>query len=232
MERLAIIPARAGSKGIPKKNIVDFMGKPLIAHTIEALLESKSFDRVIVSTDGEEIAEVALKYGAEVPFMRPSDLASDDAGALGVIKHALSFYDHKEWPHTIGYFQPTSPLRSAENIKEALVLFETSQADSLVSVVRTPHNMSPESVMKMGEGNQLADYLENEDKTLQRQLKTTFYARNGAAIYLLKTSLLSTLSKKIWGGITVGYEMNKFQSIDIDEWDDLKIAQCYASLKL
>lgn len=227
MTSLAIIPARSGSKGIPNKNIIDFMGFPLIYHTINSVLECGLFDKVIVSTDSEEIASTAKSFGAEVPFLRPSELAMDSSGALEVIRNVIE--NLKESPGVIGYFQPTSPLRTSANISEAMNLFlETKNADSLVSVIKTPHNMIPESQMKRGKDGFLEDYLTNESKVLLRQNKPSYFSRNGAAIYLLKAELLNTLEKSIIGGNIIGYEMDKWHSIDIDTEEDLQVAKLYA----
>jgi len=115
---IAIIPARGGSKGIPRKNIVNLAGKPLIAWTIEAAKKSNLIGRIIVTTDDQEIADVALKYGAEVPFLRPKELAQDDTQPDPVLKHALQFlYDKENFkPEIIAWLEPPCPIRTAEEI--------------------------------------------------------------------------------------------------------------------
>lgn len=138
---IAIIPARGGSKGLPGKNIKEMCGKPLIAYTIEVALKSKSIDHVILSTDDEEIATVAKKYGAEVPFMRPAELASDTAMAVDNYIYTIGRLE-KEWNTKIDSFvvlQPTSPLRIAEDVDGAVELFNTRKADSVVTYVKEAH---------------------------------------------------------------------------------------------
>ncbi len=145
MKTLGIITARGGSKGIPRKNIKLLGGKPLIAYTIEASKESGIFDRIIVSTDDNEIAEVAKKYGAEVPFMRPAELAQDTTPTLPVLVHALEWLKSNEGyePDAVAILQPTSPLRSSEHLRNAHVLFVQSGADSVVSVKTVPGHYNP-----------------------------------------------------------------------------------------
>jgi len=134
---LAIIPARGGSKGIPKKNIVNINGKPLIQYTIEVAKESKLIDRVIVSTDDDEIAEISEKLGAEVPFIRPAELAKDGTPTFPVIKHALKWLKENEKykPELIVLLEPTFPLRTVEKVDEAIkVISSDEEADSLRGV--------------------------------------------------------------------------------------------------
>src|SRR3990167_8937178 len=118
---LCTICARGGSKGVPNKNIRELSGKPLIAHTIEQALSTKFIDRVVVSTDAEKIANIASQYGAEVPFLRPQSLATDDAPKLPVVKHAVKFYieNLKFTPDYVIDLDPTSPLRTLEDIERS-----------------------------------------------------------------------------------------------------------------
>lgn len=155
---IAIIPARGGSKGLPGKNIKEMCGKPLIAYTIEVALKSKSIDHVILSTDDEEIATVAKKYGAEVPFMRPAELASDTAMAVDNYIYTIGRLE-KEWNTKIDSFvvlQPTSPLRIAEDIDGAVELFNARNADSVVTYVKEAHPIFWHK--KIDENNKLEDY--------------------------------------------------------------------------
>jgi len=133
--RICIIPARGGSKRIPRKNIKDFWGKPMIAYSIKAALKSGCFDRVIVSTDDLEIAQVAKTFGAEVPFMRPDELANDYAGTLSVIKHAIEWFEeHESKPSEICCLYATAPFVQASSIKQAYKQLQTTQADYCFSV--------------------------------------------------------------------------------------------------
>ncbi|MFC1988628.1 cytidylyltransferase domain-containing protein [Chloroflexota bacterium] len=144
---LALIPARGGSKGIPRKNIKDLCGKPLIAYSIKQALASKWNNRVIVSTDDAEIADIAKKYGAEIPFMRPAEYAQDLSPDIDVFRHALKWVKANEGyiPDIVLHFRPTCPIRNVETIDRAIELFvNTPEADSLRSVrtpIQTPYKM-------------------------------------------------------------------------------------------
>jgi len=132
---LGLIPARGGSKGVPRKNIRELAGIPLIAHSIQAARDATAIDSVVVSTDDEEIAEVADSHGARVPFMRPSELAMDKAPTAPVITHALeTLHDAGEEHDAFVLLQPTSPLRTVTHIDEAYSLYEESDADPVISV--------------------------------------------------------------------------------------------------
>ncbi|HLE57406.1 MAG TPA: acylneuraminate cytidylyltransferase family protein, partial [Rhodothermia bacterium] len=134
---LAVIPARGGSKGVPRKNLVQLCGRPLIAYTIEAGLSAKSVSRLVVSTEDEEIASVARSLGADVPFIRPATLATDAAQSLPVVQHAVQAVEEFEGApyEVIVMLQPTTPLRTADDIDSAVTLLLESGADSVVSVV-------------------------------------------------------------------------------------------------
>jgi CMP-N,N'-diacetyllegionaminic acid synthase len=220
---LAIIPARGGSKGIPKKNIKDFCGKPMIAWTIEAAQKSKYISNIVISTDDQKIAEVCEGCGVDVPWLRPIELAQDNTPSHPVIVHALESFEKsnpRENIKGIVLLQPTSPLRNSEDIDEAIELFESNKsADSLVSIVKVPHNMVPESInIKIG------DFIEplQAKSSVRRQDKKEYYARNGAAIYITKYEFAKDF---ILGNKIVGYEMSKLKSIDIDDEEDFKLAE-------
>lgn len=135
--KLAVIPARGGSKRIPRKNIRDFLGKPIIAYSIDAAIAAKCFDEIIVSTDDEEIAEVAGKHGAQVPFMRPTSLSDDKTGTIPVVKHAASWFsDNKSTPDTICCIYATAPFLEAEDIRRGLVTLQTLLCDYTFSATR------------------------------------------------------------------------------------------------
>lgn len=214
MKILAIIPARGGSKGIPKKNIKLLHGKPLIAYTIETALAS-NIDRVIVSTDCNEIAEVSKQYGAEV-FKRPAELAEDTTPTLPVLQDIVSKLDEKY--DAVMTLQPTSPLRTTEDINKSIELFcKDKDADSLVSVVEVPHNYMPEKLMDL-EGK----YLVGNSEVKRRQDVHTMYARNGAAIYITRTE---KLNEYIFAGKIFPYFMSKINSFDIDDMEDWEIVE-------
>lgn len=145
MKIVAIIPARGGSKRIPKKNIRNFCGKPLIAWTILGALKSKYLDRVIVSTDDKKIAEIAKKYGAEVPFLRPAELAIPTIGIEPTLKHAYQWLLKNEGykADALVLLMPTAPLRQTRHIDEAIEIFKSKKVDSVVAVNETPANHTP-----------------------------------------------------------------------------------------
>jgi len=132
---ICIIPARGGSKRIPRKNIKEFFGKPMIAYSIEVALQSERFDRVIVSTDDQETAQIAKIYGAEVPFIRPDELANDHAGTLPVIKHAIEWFEeHESKLNEVCCLYATAPFVQADSIKKAYKQLQATQADYCFSV--------------------------------------------------------------------------------------------------
>ena len=138
--KLAIIPARGGSKRIPRKNIKLFNGKPMIAWSIEAAIESKCFDRIIVSTDDKEIAEVAIKYGADVPFMRPASLSDDHTATIPVIKHAINWQiENGLVPEYVCCIYATAPFIQSKDILKGLEVLETSQCDYAFSATSYPY---------------------------------------------------------------------------------------------
>ncbi|MEM5557225.1 acylneuraminate cytidylyltransferase family protein [Aliarcobacter cryaerophilus] len=214
MKILGVIPARGGSKGIPKKNIKLLNGKPLISYTIEAALAS-NLNRVIVSTDCEEIAGVSKHYGVEV-MMRPSHLAEDKTPTLPVLQDVVAKLEEKY--DAVMTLQPTSPLRTVEDINKSIEIFASdSKADSLVSVVEVPHNYMPEKLMDFD-----GKYISGNSQVKRRQEVSNMYARNGAAIYITKTE---KLSEYIFGGKVLPYFMSKTNSFDIDDMEDWEIVE-------
>ena len=221
-EVLAIIPARGGSKGILRKNIKDLAGKPLLEYTALAALKSTNIDRTILSTECPEIAAIGKNLGLDVPFLRPSALARDDSPSLAVFEHALSFLqEHEQFykPRVLVVLQPTSPLRTDFHIDEALKKFFESTADSLVSVVRVPHNMIPQCQMYLNHHGFLVPYEVDGNCLMQRQQKPKMFARNGAAIYVTKIEKMLR-EKSLLAGNVLHYEMDFETSIDIDDQKD------------
>lgn len=219
---LALIPARGGSKGLPGKNILPLAGKPLIAWTIEAAIQSGLCDEVMVSTDDEEIAEVSMAYGAAVPFMRPPELATDDATTMDVIIHAM------EWQKKQGkvydlllLLQATSPLRHAEDIREAARLFRQKNATAVVSVCESEH--SPLWTHTIGNDLSMKDFLAGELQNKNRQQLGKFYRLNGA-IYLARWDFLKA-RRSFFSENTYAYIMDQERSADIDKELDLKFAE-------
>ena len=231
MKILGIITARGGSKGIPRKNIKDLAGQPLIAYTIKAAQESGVFDRIILSTDDTEIAEVAKKYGVDVPFMRPAKLAQDGTPHLPVLQHAVSWLKENQnyQPDVVMLLQPTAPLRQTWHIKEALDLFAAKKADSVVSMSEIPGHFSPYWAVAEDETGwaKLLTSQEPLHKRIPRRQsfpKKTYY-HNGA-IYLFKTELLSHPDNpNFYGDQAVIYPMAEKYSVNIDSPEDWLLAE-------
>lgn len=210
---IGIIPARGGSKGIPCKNVNELNGLPLIAYSIRAAIDSGSIDSVVVSTDDSEIARVAERYGARVPFMRPSGLAADETPTAPVITHVLqSLKEKKEEYGTLVLLQPTSPLRTATHIDEAYSLYETSSADSVISVYPT----NEIRWRRTPQGAKRANYIHGSNR---RQDREPEYVVNGAIYITGVEAFLQTEDLK--NGRTELYEMSATDSIDIDTPFDL-----------
>ncbi|MBE6027367.1 MAG: acylneuraminate cytidylyltransferase family protein [Clostridiales bacterium] len=220
---LGVIPARGGSKGIPKKNIKELNGKPLIAYTIEAAqgaVEAGAMDRFIVSTDSEEIAEISRRYGAEVPFMRPDYLGGDKIKSVDVILHALSFMeDLGESYDAVLTLQPTSPMRTADDLIEGISMFDESDADSLIAVYEDIR-ANGFNYYRMGENNVgLAEHKEH-NTGIRRQEMKPMYVRNGA-LYISTIGLLRE-RKLIIGDEPLLYVMPKERSTDVDSATDFE----------
>lgn len=215
---IAIITARGGSKGLPRKNVLDLNGKPLIAHTIDAALESKVFDKVVVTTDDKEIKEVSLRYRAEV-IDRPQILATDSASSLDVIEHSLLKLQNngKLYTHFI-LLQPTSPLRTAKHIKEAWEKYIQEDVSSLVSVLEVQH---PPQKMLIKDNGEIKPLTTWEDLTKPRQQLSKAYQPNGA-IYICEIQKFFK-NKNIFEKPLSIFEMDEKSSLDIDcELDLLK----------
>ena len=223
---LGLITARGGSKGIPRKNVAPVAGKPLLAYTCLAAKASQRLTRVVLSTDDSEIAEVGREWGAEVPFMRPEALASDTASSVDVARHALDWLrEHERWQaDVVVILQPTSPLRTAQHIDEALAVMQQAGADTVVSVVRLPHHASPFKVMQLKDGclHHFWDQPLPFDAH-NRHSVPVLYARNGPAVLATRADVLLARGS-FYGDHVVPYEMSEGDSVDIDTPFDLKIA--------
>lgn len=220
---LAVIPARSGSKGVPKKNIRTFLGKPLIAHTIKPALDSQCFKDVLVTTDSHEIQDIAIKYGAIAPFLRPKELSHDTALATDTIRHAVLEYE-KLFGNNIDLvmmLQPTTPTRKSNHIKEAVAIFNKSNADSCMSVVQVD-NAHPIK-MKRIVGDYLVDFIETGLENPPRQLLPPVHIVNGA-IYLVKRDVLVD-QKSFKGQKCIPYCMSTVDSVNIDSEIDFKFAE-------
>ncbi len=220
---LAIIPARGGSKGIPGKNIKPLCGKPLIAYTIEAAQAAHSIDRLILSTDDEEIAAVAQRYGVEIPFMRPNNLAKDNSLAIDNYIYTISRLNDENSKQYDEFMvlQPTSPFRTAIDINNAIKLFYEKDADSLISVCETPH--SPLWSKKIDQIGRLSEYFDLNIRNNNRQDLEKAYIPNGA-IFIFKLSVLKKIYS-YYSDNTFAYAMPPERSVDIDNHLDWRFAE-------
>lgn len=223
---LALIPARAGSKGIPNKNTRPLHGLPLIGYAIRAALASKTITRTIVTTDSDDIAQLAQTLGAETPFIRPASVATDTTPMLEAITHALDWLDANEsyTPDIVILLQPTAPLRTEHHIDDALTQLLNSAADAIVSVTQIPthHNAHWQLAfdgdhLTLADGNPLANII-----TRRQNLPPT-YTRNGA-IYAFRTQAFRKINS-FYGDTCLGYIMPPHESINIDTPDDWRLAE-------
>jgi CMP-N,N'-diacetyllegionaminic acid synthase len=224
---LGLIPARGGSKGIPRKNVALLAGRPLLAYTCEAALASRVLNRVVLSTDDNEIAKVGRQCGVEVPFIRPTSLAQDETPSIDVVRHAIEYLrDTEHWmPGVVVLLQPTSPLRKARHIDEAVDRMKESEADTVVSVIEVPHCFNPHSVMQLKDGA-LIDFLPapSDFDRFRRQALPVLYARNGPAVLASKVDVILE-SKSFYGARVAPYLMTEEESLDIDSKFDLWLAE-------
>jgi CMP-N,N'-diacetyllegionaminic acid synthase len=219
---LGIIPARGGSKAIPRKNLARLANKPLLAWTVEVALESASFDRLVISTDDPEIAEVGKKLGAEIPFLRPAELAADISPSMDVILHATRWFaDNENYrPDYVLLLQPTSPLRTATDIRESIKLALAKHADSVVSVCET--HQHPLWMKAVNEEGRLVDFYPQSQAPTRRQDLPAVFALNGAIYLALRSFLLS--ERTFISDRTYAYVMPENRSLDVDTPWDLYLA--------
>jgi CMP-N,N'-diacetyllegionaminic acid synthase len=219
---LGIIPARGGSKAIPRKNLALLANKPLLAWTVEVALESTSLDHLVISTDDPEIAEVGKKLGAEVPFLRPAELATDASTSMDVILHALRWLaDNENYrPDYVLLLQPTSPLRTPTDIRESIKLALAKHADSVVSVCET--HQHPLWMKGVNEEGTLVDLYPQSAAPARRQDLSPVFALNGAIYLALRTFLLS--ERTFISDRTYAYVMPENRSLDVDTPGDLYLA--------
>ena len=222
MKFLCIIPARCGSKGIPHKNIIDVDGKPLIQYTIEIakqLKDNGQIEDLIVSTDCKEVANISERLGVKVPFFRPENISGDSAKSVDYIIHALNFYEeiNKKYDAVI-VLQPTSPLKTYNDIVGAIDIFNKYQNDSLISVYKeeTINNL----IMYYKDKDEAVPLSKDHNKGVRRQDHGAVYVRNGA-IYITNVAYIKK-RQNIISDVPLMYEMSKNNSINIDSYEDLE----------
>jgi CMP-N-acetylneuraminic acid synthetase len=218
---LALIPARGGSKGIRDKNIRPLHGHTLLEYASNAASKSGVIDRAVLSTDSERIAAEGRRVGIEVPFIRPAELARDDTPMLPVIEHAVDFLEQQGWqPEIVVLLQPTSPLRTADHIRNAVQELRDSAADSVVTVVQLPRHLSPDYVMRIEEGR-LVPFLPEGASVSRRQDARPAYVRDGTVYAFWRRTLRDT--RTIYGVDCRAMVLPARESLTIDtpeDWDE------------
>lgn len=222
MKILALIPARGGSKGVPRKNIKLLNGKPLLQYTAEVALQSNLFKRVVLSTDDEEIAEIGKGLGLDVPFLRPDDLAKDKSPTLPVIQHALQFLKDtfNENYDAVCLLQVTTPFRTIDFIGNALKKFISSKSDSLISVQKVPHEYNPHWVYKEDINGNLKIATGESVIITRRQDLPNAYHRDGS-LYITKVKTLLE-ENSLYGKSITYIESPREMYVNIDtlnDWD-------------
>lgn len=215
---LGLVPARAGSKGIPGKNLKLLAGRPLLAHAIEAARASGVVDRIVVSTDSEEMAAAARTAGAEVPFRRPAPLASDEAPMLPVVLHAVAELEKEGWsPAVVVLLQPTAPLRRPDHIRSAVQMLEETGCDSVVSVVPIPAHYAPDFALKVV-GERLEFFLPEGERTTRRQDVRPAYSRDGT-VYVVRRDVLIA-QQSLYGRDCRPLVLPPGESVNLDDLED------------
>jgi CMP-N-acetylneuraminic acid synthetase len=228
---LAVIPARGGSKEVPRKNIRLLHGKPLISYTIEAALAVQHlFHRIIVSTDDKEVADISKEFGAEIPFLRPVELSGDEVPMVPVLQHAVRFIEQQDgitfdWVYLL---QPTVPLRMPEDLEKAMQLAQDVACDSVISVVQV-FSVHPILMKRIEEGRLLPYCIEEKEGTRRQDYQPPAYMRNGA-IYITRRPILMERNS-IWGTRICPYIMPPDRSLGVDSELDFKMIDLLMSEK-
>ena len=219
MKILGLITARSGSKGIPGKNSKLLGNKPLISYSITTALKTDLLAKVMVSTDSEEIADIARKYGAEVPYLRPSELAQDTTPTLHVVQNVLDFFETKGQKFdAVCLLQPTSPFRPPGFVNECIQNFIISDADSFISVLKVPHEFNPHWTFKPNSENFLKIATGETNIIPRRQELPAAYFRDGS-VYITKTDFIE-IQNKLVGGKIAFLESNPDFYCNLDELSD------------
>jgi CMP-N,N'-diacetyllegionaminic acid synthase len=222
MKNLAVIPARSGSKGLADKNIRLLNQKPLLAYSVEAAKASQIFDEIYVSTDSEKYAEIAVEYGAKVPFLRSRENASDTASSWDVVKEAIRKYEENGMQFDmVTLLQPTTPFRTPEDILAAYKIYTDRKANSVVSVCETDH--SPLWCNTLPEDHSMGSFIRWDVVNQPRQKLNTYYRINGA-VYMVDVQYLKKCSN-IYESKSIASIMDRKHSLDIDDAFDFMIAE-------
>jgi CMP-N,N'-diacetyllegionaminic acid synthase len=223
MRNLAVIPARSGSKGLKDKNIKILNEKPLLVYTIEAAKQSGLFEEIFVSTDSEKYAKIALEWGANVPFMRRDELATDTTSSWEVVKNAIITYQEmgKEF-ETVALLQPTSPLRTAEDIIAGYNMMKEKDANIVVAVCEVDHSPLWSNILP--QDLSFINFINQDLVNKPRQKLPTYYRVNGA-LYIAKTEYLMSANNNIYADKSFAFVMSKEHSVDIDDELDFVIAE-------
>jgi len=221
---LGLVPARGGSKGIPRKNIRPLAGRPLLAYTAEAARRATRLGRAVLSTDDEEIARVGRACGLDVPFLRPAQLAGDDAPTLGVVQHALRFLEARgETWDAVCVLQPTSPLRRPEDIDCCIDLLEKSEADAVVSILPVPDRYNPHwAYFRTPEGTLRISTGERQPIPRRQELEPCFH-REGS-VYVVRREVVME-EGSLYGDRLFGFPVDPRRSINIDLPEDWEAAE-------
>jgi len=225
---LGVIPARGASKGIPRKNARELLGRPLVAWTIETARASGVLDELVLSTDDEEIAAVSRPCGLEVPFLRPADLASDETPTAPVVRHALEWLRrHRDAEFDlVVVLEPTSPARRPRHVREAVELLASSGADSVASVSPVPHHYAAEKQLRLGPDGALEglDGRPAAAMTHRRQDLPACYAFDGL-VFACRSALCLREPPTLWGERVLGYVVEPRYAIDLDRPEDWAAAE-------
>ena len=221
---LVIIPARGGSKGLPGKNIKDLNGKPLIAWSIEAAFGSKYSDEIMVTTDNEDIAHIATKFNASVPFLRPAYLATDKTTTFDAVKHSINFYKDnlKFFFDYIVLLEPTSPLRTSIDIDLAIEKLLSSKASAIVGICKT-ESQNPAFLVVKDSDNFISGYEDKDMKVKRRQdIKDVFFLEGSLYISQIDEYLKN---ETFYHEDTIGFEVPKYKSLEIDDIYDFTMIE-------
>lgn len=218
MRVLGLVPARAGSKGLPGKNARLLLGRPLVAYVADAARDSGVIDRLVLSTDSEDIAAIGRAHGLETPFLRPVALAGDGTPMLPVVEHAVGALEAGGWqPEIVVLLQPTSPLRRGERVRQAVEMLRETGADSVVGVVELPRHHSPDYVMRI-DGGRLVPFLPDGHRVGRRQDARPAWVRDGTVYACWRRTLVNRHS--LYGDDCRPLVVPASESLTIDDADD------------